>query len=297
MYVHPGFRYPPLVTRQHIPEQGYKTIRANGLNIAYFEEGEGPLVLLIHGFPDTAHTWDEVRPAVAAAGFRVVCPFNRGYAPTEVPADGKYDSDSLGNDVLALITALGESQAIVVGHDWGASAAYSAAGLGPDKVRKLVTVAIPHPASLRPTLAALWGSRHFLTLKLPGAAKRFARNDFAEVERLYKRWSPTWDAPPEEFEAVKNAYSVPGCLDAALGYYRALSPIPTPGLRAKIEVPTLVFGGRDDGVVTEKMFHAGVSRFKDPGQYKVVMTPGGHFLHREAFAEFIGPLLAFLNEP
>ena len=120
-------------------------------------QGQGPLVLLLHGFPDTAHTWDEVRPALAEAGYRAVSPFMRGYAPTEVPADGKYDSDTLGQDVLALIDALGGGPAIVVGHDWGASAAYSAVGLGPERIRFLVTVAVPHPASLKPSPRLVWG--------------------------------------------------------------------------------------------------------------------------------------------
>src|SRR5947209_9869516 len=110
-----------------MPDVNY--IEANGLRFAYFEEGQGPLVLLLHGFPDTAHTWDEVRPALAGAGYRAVSPFMRGYFPTAIPADGKYDSETLGRDALALIEALGEKQAVVVGHDWGASAAYAAAAL------------------------------------------------------------------------------------------------------------------------------------------------------------------------
>ncbi|HEY8086236.1 MAG TPA: alpha/beta fold hydrolase, partial [Polyangiaceae bacterium] len=124
-------------------------LEANGVRFAYLEEGQGPLVLLVHGFPDTAHGWDAVRPAIAAAGYRVVSPFTRGYAPSAIPADGAYDTETLGRDVLALIDAFGENRAIVVGHDWGASAAYAAATLAPDRVSLLVTVAIPHPASLR----------------------------------------------------------------------------------------------------------------------------------------------------
>jgi pimeloyl-ACP methyl ester carboxylesterase len=94
-----------------------KKVHANGVDFAYFEAGRGPLVLMLHGFPDSAHTWDEARPAVAAAGFRCVTPFMRGYFPTAIPSDGKYDSETLGRDALALIAALGEERAIVVGHD------------------------------------------------------------------------------------------------------------------------------------------------------------------------------------
>ena len=95
-------------------------VDANGLRFAYLEEGRGPLVLLVHGFPDTAHSWDHVRPLIAAKGYRVVAPFTRGYSPTAIP-DHDADLETLARDVLALIPALGETSAIVVGHDFGAA--------------------------------------------------------------------------------------------------------------------------------------------------------------------------------
>jgi len=102
----------------------HENVEANGLRFAYLAEGEGPLVLLLHGFPDTAHSWDHARPRIAAAGYRAVSPWTRGYHPTEIPlrdADGR----TLGEDVAALIDALSDDgRAIVIGHDWGASAAY-----------------------------------------------------------------------------------------------------------------------------------------------------------------------------
>jgi pimeloyl-ACP methyl ester carboxylesterase len=84
-----------------------KTIEANGVRFAYLEHGTGPLVVLVHGFPDTAYTWDRAMPALADAGFRAVAPFTRGYFPTAIPADGNYDTETLGKDVLALIDAFG----------------------------------------------------------------------------------------------------------------------------------------------------------------------------------------------
>lgn len=271
-----------------------RTVEANGVRFHVLEEGSGPLVLLIHGFPDTAHTWDEVRPALAAAGYRAVSPYTRGYAPTSVPTDGRYDSDALGQDAVALIAALGEEKAFVVGHDWGASAAYSAATIAPERVRKLVTVAIPHPGSLRPTPMKAWGARHFLTLRLPGAAARFARDDFAEVETLVRRWSPAWDLPPGETASVKESFRQPGSLDAALGYYRAMRPWLPPSLRRRIAVPTASFSGDSDGVLTHDDYEAARSWFKGP--YEVVRVPGGHFLHREHPTEFIRELLRVLKD-
>lgn len=265
------------------------------LTFAALSWGEGPLVLLVHGFPDTAHTWDAVGPRIAKLGFRAVAPFTRGIAPTPVPADGDYANDTLGRDILACIVGLGAERAIVVGHDFGASAAYAAAALGPDLVEKLVTVAIPHPASIKPSLGKLWGVRHFFTHRLPGAAGRFAADDFAQVRVLYERWSPGFVWPERELAAVKDAYRRPGCLDAALGYYRALELRPSPGIRARISVPTLIVGGTTDGVATAADFEASRGRFTGP--VDVQMVPGGHFLHREHPEAFLDVLLPFVGQP
>src|ERR1700757_2788299 len=148
-------------------------VHANGLKFAYLEEGSGPLVLLLHGFPDTAHTWDDLRPRIAAKGYRAVSPFMRGYSPSGIP-DRDTDQETLARDPLALIEALGAREAIVVGHDFGAAAPAGAAALAPDRVKKLCTIAIPPPATLKPSPKKLWGVRHFGAYKLPGASKRFA---------------------------------------------------------------------------------------------------------------------------
>ena len=122
-------------------------VDANGLKFPYLEEGSGPLVLMLHGFPDTAHTWDDLRPRIAARGYRAVSPFMRGYHPSAIP-DRDPDQETLARDPLRLIEALGARDAIIIGHDWGASAAYGAAALGPDRVKKLFVIGIPHSAAL-----------------------------------------------------------------------------------------------------------------------------------------------------
>src|SRR5437762_4904132 len=109
---------------------GQGTVRAGGVEFAYLEQGDGPLVLLLHGFPDNALTWDRVASALAGAGYRTVAPFMRGYPPTELPSDGRYDAAALADDVAELIDELGDGgPAFVVGHDWGAFATYAASGL------------------------------------------------------------------------------------------------------------------------------------------------------------------------
>lgn len=268
-------------------------VDANGLRFAFFEEGEGPLVLLLHGFPDTAHTWDAVRPALAADGFRVVCPFMRGYPPTEAPSTDEYDSDALGRDVLALIEALGVEDAIVVGHDWGASATYSAAGLDPERLRAVVTMAVPHPASLRPTPRLLWSFRHFVTLRRKRAAAKIRRDDLAMIDTLVRRWSPAWDVPPEETEIAKATLRQPGALEAALGYYRCLDRRPTPGQRRPITVPAAAFAGTDD-IISPDLYEQARARYRD--HYEVVRVPGGHFMHREHPERFTVELRRVLKE-
>ncbi len=268
-----------------------KFVDANGLRFGYLESGSGPLVLLVHGFPDTAHSWDATRPALAAAGFRAVAPFTRGYAPTEIPKGEAYDSDTLGRDVLALIRALGGAPAVVVGHDWGASAAYSAAALEPDALRLLVTVAIPHPASVTPTPSAIWAVRHFFSLRRRNAVRWMPKDDFAHVDELVHRWSPKWDVPPGETDAVKAIFRNPANLDAALGYYRALRPWPPSSHRPKIRVPTVCFGG-DSDLLPIAAYERARSRFTGP--YEVVEMPGGHFMHREHPTIFNEKLLGVL---
>ena len=263
------------------------TVQANGLHFSVMEEGQGPLVLLLHGFPDTPHTWDAVRPALAADGWRAVSPFMRGYAPTQVPAAEAYNSDTLGRDVLALIEALGESQAIVIGHDWGADAAYAAAILGPSKVRLLVTLAIPHPASLRPTPRMLWAGRHFFSLRRRNAPAMVRRNDFAHVDELVRRWSPQWRFEASETAAVKEVFRQHGSLEAALGYYRALRP----AKKRTVHVDTVSFAG-DDDVLDAAAFER--ARLLFAADYRVVPMPGGHFMHREHPRRFQTELLRAL---
>jgi pimeloyl-ACP methyl ester carboxylesterase len=266
-------------------------VDANGLKFAYLEDGSGPLVLMLHGFPDTAHTWDDLRPRIAAKGYRAVSPFMRGYHPSAVP-DHDADQETLSRDPLALIDALGGPDAIIIGHDWGASAAYGAAALHPERVKKLFVIGIPHPATLKPSLKKLWAVRHFAAYKLPWAPNRFARNDFAALPAIYRRWSPAWNPDPTEFDAVRASFSNPASLSAAFGYYRKLSPIPTESLKARITVPTVVFAGLDDPIV-EPSDYRGAARMFD-NEYIVEEVRGGHFMHREHPDAFAERLLAHL---
>jgi pimeloyl-ACP methyl ester carboxylesterase len=267
-------------------------IEANGVRFGYFEEGSGPLVLMVHGFPDTAHTWDAVRPVVAKAGYRVVTPFTRGYAPTSIPTDGNYTSEALAADLVGLIDALGAQKAIVVGHDWGASAAYTAAATYPERVELLVTLAIPHPGSLPRTPRVLWSARHFFVLRRKSGGAALRKDEFAYVDTLVRRWSPGWDVPKGETDAAKAALRPPGHAEAAAAYYAAIDP--KRGLRKKIAVPTVTFAGTTDILPTD-FYDRAASWFT--GGYRVIKMPGGHFLHREHTDRFATELVGALKSP
>lgn len=267
-------------------------IEANGIRFAYLEQGQGPLALLVHGFPDTAHTWDHVMPRIAAKGYRVVAPFTRGYHPTEIPATDP-DARTLSNDIVGLIDALGGGEPVtLIAHDWGASAAYTTAVLAPEKLTKLITVALPHPLAVPASLPMLWKVRHFFLYKVPGAPQRFAKNDFAALPALYARWSPKWRPDPSEFDAIRACFSHPQSLNAAFGYYRKLDMRPADYMRRKIQVDTVTFAGTDDPILTPADYHRAARRFAKA--YTVEEMPGGHFLHREHPERFAELLLRHL---
>jgi len=139
----------------------HRTVTVNGLSIHLAEEGAGPLVLLLHGWPETSHSWRHQMRPLADAGYHVVAPDQRGYGRSDCPEDaGQYTMLHLVGDVVGLIGALGADQAIVVGHDWGAPVAWNTALLRPDLVRGVAGISVPPaPRSPVPPLSAL--RRHF----------------------------------------------------------------------------------------------------------------------------------------
>lgn len=233
--------------------------RANGLKFTWLEMGSGPLVLALHGFPNLPHTFCFQMQALAQAGYRIVAPYMRGYFPTDTPPDGLYESAALVQDALALIDLLSDEPVILLGHDWGAEAAYGAALIGPETISKLITLSVPY-------CEALWDSWiinpaqqrrswYIFFFQLPYAEEAVAHNDFAFLEKLWQEWSPGWRYPAAELRTLKATFRQPGVLTAALNYYRhSFNPAnhhPTlREIRARrgdpISVPTLYFHGEQD---------------------------------------------------
>ena len=283
-------------------------VSANGLEFAFLEEGEGPLVLCLHGFPDHARSFRHQLPALADAGFRAVAPFLRGYAPTERPADGRYHAALLARDAVELIAALGYESAVLFGHDWGALAAYGAAILAPERVTKLVTAAVPHgPSFLQAFMTSYDQQRrswYMFFFQHPFADAAVPHDDFAFIERLWRDWSPGWEFEPEEMESLKRTFRAPGVAPAALEYYRCalnpandvaeLSEIQGRLAMSPIDVPTLLFHGDRDGCVGVELLD-GMEALFPKGLKKVIVPEAGHFMHQEKPDVVNAALLAFLR--
>jgi pimeloyl-ACP methyl ester carboxylesterase len=269
----------------------FKTTATGSQRFVYADSGEGPLIVLLHGFPDTPGGWSDAARELNAAGYRTVVPYLRGYHPdTLVPGRG-YSGRETGEDVIRLLDAIGASDAILVGHDWGASIVYRAAALAPARVSALCGVAIPHPRLLKPSPQVLWRARHFVTLRLPSGPWLARRNDFAYIDVLMRRWAPRWSGPARDqcLRDVKAAFADPRVLDAALAYYREISREDI----GMLSQPALVVGGTTDILPIEAITRS-PEAFTGPCEV-LVADGAGHWPHREAAPLFHERLLAFLG--
>ena len=266
-----------------------ETVEANGLTFAALVcEDESqvsvarPLALLLHGFPDSAHTWRHLLPALAAAGFRAVAPWTRGYAPTAVPGDGDYGVTTLAADANALHDALGgDGDAVLVGHDWGAITAYAAGAAAPQRWRRVAALAVPPPAVASAAFmnyAQLKRSFYIFLFQTGLADLVVPADDLAFIDGLWRDWSPGYDGAADLLH-VKEALRAPENTAAALGYYRAM--FRGQGLSDAVpEQPTLYLHGDTDGAfgvegVTGSQAHLSA------GSRAEIVHGVGHFLHLE----------------
>lgn len=267
-------------------------INANGLDFAYHEQGSGPLILLLHGFPDNALTWSHQMPALAAQGYRVVAPYLRGYLPTTIPQNGFYDKATHVADMIALIQKLNDGKPCqLVGQDWGAIIGYGILAARPELVSRAVLMAVPHPGQVTKSLLDpkhIHRSFHwwfFQLAELP--EKALLADDMAFIDYLWSYWTTEGFQDEAHIRSVKETLRQPGVLPATLAYYRAMFDLSKadPALSAlreamtrSITVPTLALCGADD-LRAELM--------QDQSQYFLneyaftLIARAGHFLHRE----------------
>jgi len=284
------------------------SVRAGDIDFTYLTMGSGPLALCLHGYPDSAWTWRHLLPELAADGYRAVAPFNRGYAPSSLAPDARYQAGVLGVDANALHTALGgDAQAVLIGHDWGAMGAYAGATLEPENWRKVVTAAVP-PG---PVVAGAFLNFDQLRLswymffQLTALADMVVpADDFEFITRLWQDWSPGYDCADDVARFVECMQGA-GRVEAALGYYRQTlqSELQDPTLEtAQNSVyslppqPLLYLHGRTDGCMRIEVAETSGDVMTVPGSRAVMVEGAGHFLQLERPDVVNAEILAFLAE-
>jgi epoxide hydrolase 4 len=282
----------------------YERIDVGGLTLRVAQAGppDGPLVVLLHGFPESSFGWRQQVPALAAAGFRVWAPDGRGYAGSDAPPGiDAYAMPRLVDDVVDLIDAAGRDRAHVVGHDWGGVVAWKVAEGHPERVERLCVLNAPHPRvhqtllrrRPRQTLKSLY--MLFFQFPLLPEALLGARDHRALANAMRRSSRPgTFDEA--ELEAHRREWRRPGALRSMLDWYRAAvrhggRPNGTP----RIRVPTLVLWGERDAFLEAEGADASAALCDDA---RVERFPDAtHWLHHEEPARVNAALIGFLGTP
>ncbi len=287
----------------------HRSVSANGTRFHIAESGDGPLVLLLHGFPQFWWTWREQLSSLSQAGYRVVAADLRGYGGSDKPPRG-YDLVTAASDAAGLIRSLGEANAVVVGHDWGGLIAWTMATYFPKVVRRLAAVSVPHPLRLRAAvLSDPFGqgrrSGYALGFQLPLLPERQLLADGAQrVGRLLSTWSgPGW--PDQEIERrYRAAMCIPSVAHSALEYHRWFlrSRLRPDGLRyaramrAPIQAPTLHLHGSLDNCVLPSTARGSGRHVEAPYRWRLI-DGAGHFPHEELPHRFDTELRSWLADP
>jgi pimeloyl-ACP methyl ester carboxylesterase len=309
-----------------------RTVSANGLDMFLLEAGTGPLVLLCHGWPELSHSWRHQLPALAAAGFRVVAPDMRGFGRTSTPNEIEaYTIFHLVGDVVALVSALGEQNAIIIGHDWGAAVAWHAAMFRPDVFTAVAGLSVPPPwRAHSPPLATLGargnGTFYWQYFQAIGAAESELERDvaltmstvfspgfldganpavFVDPEKGFlgdqagQRKKPEWISDGEFSEFV-GAFKRTG-FQGGLNWYRNIDrnwELTAPWQYGKIHQPSLFLAGAADAVVGATMGEKRVASMHNVLTNltaKILLPEAGHWIQQERPAEVNAALINFLT--
>lgn len=261
---------------------------------AYLQVGPpaGRPVVCLHGFPDCAESFGPLLERLGAAGYRAIAPWMRGYAPSVL--GGPYHADQLADDALAIARAVaGGGRFALIGHDWGAVAAWVACSRAPGDLACATTLAVPHPLAFLRHLASHPGqlrrSWYMAFFQLRGVAERIvARGDFALIDRLWRDWSPGFELDPAARRRLHDCLAA--SMPAPIAYYRALAWPPRAAaarvrsLRAddrRIATPVLHLHGERDGCIDPAATRG--QRDHIDGPFECEMVAGaGHFLQLEA---------------
>jgi len=286
----------------------HRSVTANGTRFHVASMGEGPLVLLLHGFPEFWWTWRHQLPTLAAAGYRAVATDLRGYGGSDKPPRG-YDLITAAADAAGLIRALGEANATVVGHDWGGLTAWTMAAYFPKSVNRLAVVSMAHPLRIAGALADSDGGAgragYPLAFQVPMFPERqLIRDGGALVGTLLESWSaPGW--PDRETARVyQRAMRIPPVAHTSLEYQRwfVRSTFRPDGLRyarqmrTPVIAPVLHLHGMADPCVPASVARGAGQYVEGPYRWKVI-DGAGHYPHEERPEAFDAELLGWLADP
>ncbi len=285
----------------------HRLVAANGARFHVAVQGEGPLVLLLHGFPQFWYTWRHQLVALAECGYQAAAVDLRGYGASDKPPKG-YDTYTATADAAALVRSLGEERAVVVGQGLGAWIAWSMPALQPEATRAIAALSMPHPIVARhgslTDSAQRRASAYLIGLQWPFLAERRMTRGDSEVRRLLTAWaSPSGDYPTEEdVRQYADAMALPFVAHSAAEYYRWIGrnqlrwdgPIFNRRVSVPIDVPVLHLHGIDDGCMLEHGAERSGRFVRGPYTYRPV--PGaGHFLTEEAPDVVNAALLSWLD--
>ena len=290
-------------------------IDAGVLNVAYYEEGpaDGPVAILLHGFPYDIHSYVDVAPQLAAQGCRVIVPYLRGFGTTRfrkaaTPRSG--EQAAIGADVIALMDALGIRRAVIAGYNWGGRAACVAAALWPERCAGMVPVNSYLIQDLTRAILpispkyemALWYEYYF-QLERGRAGLAANRREIARI--LWKQWSPRWEFDEATFDRTVAAHDNPDFVDVVIHSYRhrfGLAPGDPAyaGMQRRllslpaITVPSVTLDGDADGVLSASDGRASASKFTGRPAHRVV--PGaGHNVPQEAPEAFAAAVMELIR--
>jgi pimeloyl-ACP methyl ester carboxylesterase len=313
----------------------HRFVDTNGIRMHIAEQGEGPLVVFSHGFPECWYSWRHQISVLADAGFHVVAPDQRGYGKTDRPAAiDKYTMLHLTGDIVGLLDALGEQTAVIVGHDWGAPVAWNCALMRPDRFRAVVGMSVPYfprgPVSLTQAMRQAAGENFYMIyFQEPGKAEAELERDVRAtiLRMLYAasgdatgsdRWQPVVPQGKDLIASMGAPAALPRWLTQAdlnfytaefertgftggLNWYRAIDmtwELMAAYTGARIELPSLFIAGREDAVLSfpgMNMVMAGLQHNLPGLQRSIVVDGAGHWIQQERADDVNAALLDFLG--
>jgi pimeloyl-ACP methyl ester carboxylesterase len=257
-----------------------------------------PLVLLLHGFPQTSYAYRHALPALANAGYIAVAPNQRGYSPRARPAEiADYATQYLTEDALTIATALGAKQFHLVGHDWGGQLAWLIAAAQPERLHSLSVLSRPHPsafvAAMKTDAAQSDRSKHHRAFNDPNTASRLLEDDCARLRRMFSNQG----VGTPDIDAYLSRLRQPGAIEAALHWYRAAAS-GGKGLALSIppvRVPTLYVWGDADATVGRAAAEGTAQHVTGPYQFEVI-AGAGHFLTDQVGPQVTGLLVEHIRK-